>query len=139
MNKKMKILVVDDDRQMVKTICDILQFKEFETLPAYSGEEAVDKINNDVPDCVLMDLKMPGMNGVETLKIIKGVSPETPVVLMSAYASAEQSKEANLLGVVTILTKPVDLQQLLSLLALLENKKSVLISDDDATDLGDKK
>lgn len=131
MSAKLKVLVVDDDRQMVKTIIDILQLKEYEALPAYSGEEAIDKLKDAVPDCVLMDLKMSGMNGVETLKIIKGVSPDTPVVLMSAYATDEQSREAKLLGAATVLTKPIDFRQILSFLAKLREEENVLSVDED--------
>lgn len=131
MNEKLKILVVDDDRRMVRTICDILHVKGYETLPAYSGEEAVEKVRNDGPDCVLMDLKMPGIGGVEVLKMIKGVSPATPVVLMSAYATEEQTEESKRHGAATVLTKPVDFQQILSFLSLLRKEESILIVDDD--------
>jgi two-component system, NtrC family, response regulator HydG len=131
MREKPKILVVDDDRRMVKTICDILRVKGYEVEPAYSGEEAVQKVQEEVFDCVLMDIKMPGIDGVKALKMIKGVSPGTPVVLMSANASFEQAEEAKLNGAATVLTKPIDFQQILSFLALLRKEESVLIVDDD--------
>ncbi|MBK5275776.1 MAG: response regulator [Desulfuromonadales bacterium] len=131
MSDKPKILVVDDDRRMVKTICDILRVKGYETLPAYSGEEAVQMVNGEEFDCVLMDIKMPGINGVDALKMIKGVSSGTPVVMMSANASFEQAEEARLHGAASVLTKPIDFQQILSFLALLRKEESVLIVDDD--------
>jgi len=131
MNEKLKILVVDDDRRMVKTIGDILRAKGFDVDLAYSGEEAVAKVQSDVPDCVLMDIKMPGINGVETLKLIRDVSPDIPVVLMSAYATDEQVADAKQHGASTVLTKPIDIQQVLSFLALLRKEKSVLIVDND--------
>lgn len=63
----MKILVVDDDRRIVKTTCDILKIKGYEAIAAYSGEEGLAKVRSDPPDCVLMDIKMPGINGVEAI------------------------------------------------------------------------
>jgi DNA-binding NtrC family response regulator len=130
-SEKPKLLVVDDDRRMVKTICDILRVKGYEALPAYSGEEAVAMVKGEAFDCVLMDIKMPGIDGVAALKMIKDGSPDTPVVLMSAYATDEQLIEAKRQGAATVLTKPIDFQQILSFLSLLRKEESVLIVDDD--------
>ena len=131
MNKKMRVLVVDDDRRMVKTICDILNINGYEADPAYSGEEAVLKVKSEEPGCVLMDLKMPGIDGIETLKILAEVAPHLPVVLMSAYATKEQAEEAKREGAYTVLSKPLDLQLVLSFLSLLNKEESILIVDDD--------
>lgn len=131
MSEKLKVLVADDDRRMVKTISDILRVKGYEVDTAYSGEEAIEKVKDGSPDCVLMDIKMPGIDGVETLKMIKDVSPGTPVVLMSAYATDEQTEEAKLNGAATVLTKPIDFQQILSFLSLLRKEESILVVDDD--------
>jgi DNA-binding NtrC family response regulator len=78
-----------------------------------------------------MDIKMHGIDGVAALKVIKGVAPDTPVVLMSAYATDEQIAEAKQYGAATVLTKPIDFQQVLSYLSLLRKESSVLIVDDD--------
>ncbi len=131
MSERLKILVVDDDRRMVRTICDILRVKGYEPLPAHSGEEAVQWIKGEEFDCVLMDIKMSGIDGVTALKMIKNAAPATPVVLMSAYASDEQRAEAKRYGAASILTKPIDFQQVLSYLSLLRKESSVLIVDDD--------
>lgn len=131
MEEKTKVLVVDDDRRMVKTICDILNVKGYEAIAAYTGEEAVEKVKSDKPDCVLMDIKMPGINGVEALKMIKGISPDLPVVLVSAYATEEVEAEAKEQGAHAVLSKPVDIQMVLSFLSLLRKEESVLVVDDD--------
>ncbi len=123
--------MVDDDRRMVKTICDILMVKGYDSVKAYSGEEAVEKVASEAPDCVLMDIKMPGIDGVEALTMIKGASPELPVVLMSAYASYEKTEEAKRQGAYGVLAKPVDIQQILSFLAILRKEESILVVDDD--------
>ena len=131
MNKKLKVLVVDDDRRMVKTICDILRVKGYDTIKAYSGEEAVERVTKEAVDCVLMDIKMPGIDGVEALTIIRGTSPELPVVLMSAHASEAKTEEVKRQGGYAVLDKPLNIQQILSFLSLLRKEESILIVDND--------
>lgn len=124
MEKRIKVLVVDDDQRMVKTICDILRFKGYETEHAYCGEEAVEKAKENGLDCVLMDLKMPGIDGVETLKIIKGMRRDLPVMLMSAHATVEQAEEAMREGAHALLAKPIDIQATLLFISQLKEKLS---------------
>jgi DNA-binding NtrC family response regulator len=131
MKQKVKVLVVDDDRRMIKTMSDILRFKGFEPTQAYCGEEAVARVKEDGLDCVLMDLKMPGIDGVETLRLIQAASPDLPVVLMSAFATREQVREVKRLGAYTVLTKPIDIQLVLKFLSLLRKEESILVVDDD--------
>jgi CheY-like chemotaxis protein len=78
MSDQLQVLVVDDDRGMVKTISDILRIKGYEAVPAYSGEEAVEKVKGESPECVLMDIKMPGIDGVGALKLIRDAAPIFP-------------------------------------------------------------
>jgi DNA-binding NtrC family response regulator len=129
--EKLKILVVDDDHRMVKTISDILKVKGYEPTGAYSGEEAVSKVKEQEPDCVLMDIKMSGIDGVEALQLIKTIYPDLPVVLMSGFASQEQVKMATERGAYTVLTKPINIQILLTFLSLLKKEESILVVDDD--------
>jgi two-component system response regulator HydG len=131
MSDQLKVLVVDDDRRMVKTICDILRVKEYEAVPAYSGEEAVEKAKEESPACVLMDIKMPGIDGVGALKLIRDATPNLPVLLMSAYATGGQVEEAIQQGAYAVLTKPIDFEGILSFLSLLRKDESVLVVDDD--------
>ena len=131
MGETTKVLVVDDDRRMVKTICDILKVKGYEAVEAYTGEEAIEKVRSDNPDCVLMDIKMPGINGVEALQLIKGIAPHLPVVLMSAYATDELAFQARQQGADAVLAKPLDISSILLFLSLLRKVESVLVVDDD--------
>ncbi len=131
MKNSAKVLVVDDDRRMVKTICDILKIKGHSPFAAHSGEEAVSMVSAHTFSCVLMDIKMEGMNGIETLKAIKRKAPDLSVILMSAYATDEQKEEAKQYGAYTVLEKPIDLQVILLFLSTLMKEKSVLIVDDD--------
>ncbi|MDD4928642.1 MAG: response regulator [Gallionella sp.] len=127
----MKILVVDDDQRIVKTTCDILRIKGYEAVAAYSGEEGVDKVKSDPPDCVLMDIKMTGISGVEALKRMKLIVPLLPVVLVSAYATDDLMEQAKQAGAYAILSKPLNFPMILSFLSLLRKEESILVVDDD--------
>ncbi len=131
MEKMTKVLVVDDDRRMVKTLCDILKVKGFDAVASYTGEEAIEMATSYTPDCILMDIRMPGINGVDALEAIKKQLPGVPVVLMSAYATEEMMSEARQKGAYSVLSKPVDIQQILSFLSLLRKEENILIVDDD--------
>jgi len=127
----MKILVVDDDRRIVKTTCDILKIKGHEAIAAYSGEEGVEKVGMDAPDCVLMDIKMSGISGVEALKRMKALVPGLPVVLVSAYATDDLLEEAERAGAYAILSKPLNFPMILAFLSLLRKEESILVVDND--------
>jgi DNA-binding NtrC family response regulator len=110
----MKILVVDDEapiRDMIKK--GLSQMGGYNVEVAKNGLEAIEKIEKDVFDLVLTDLKMPEMDGLELLKTIKGIRPEVMVILMTAYGSIETAVEAMRLGANDYITKPVDLNELL--------------------------
>lgn len=127
----MKILVVDDDLRIVKTTCDILKIKGHEPSAAYSGEEGVEMVRSDRPDCVLMDIKMPGINGVEAMKQMQEIVPELPIVLVSAYATDELIAEAKSSGAYAVLSKPLNFPMILAFLSLLRKEESILVVDDD--------
>jgi two-component system, NtrC family, response regulator HydG len=131
MSDTTRVLVVDDDQRMAKTIFDILTIKGYTAITANSGEEAIEKVKTEALDCVLMDVKMSGINGIEALNILKKLKPGLPIILMSAYATEEQIIEAKQYGAYTILNKPVNIQQVLAFLSLLRKEKSILIVDDD--------
>jgi len=127
----MKVLVVDDDRRIVKTTCDILNVKGHEAIAAYSGEEGVEKVKSDRPDCVLMDIRMPGISGVEAMKQMRAAVPGLPIVLVSAYANEDTIKEAESAGAYAVLSKPLNFQMILSFLSMLRKEESILVVDDD--------
>ncbi len=129
----MKILIVDDDRRIVKTTCDILKIKGYEVVVAYSGEEGVEKARSHAPDCVLMDIKMPGISGVEALKQMKQFAPALPVILISAYAGEEIMEGAKRAGAHAVLSKPINFEMILSFLSLLSREEGIMIVDDDSS------
>jgi DNA-binding NtrC family response regulator len=125
----MKILVVDDEapvREMLRK--GLVQMGGFSVETAPNGPEAIEKIETEIFDLVLTDLKMPGMNGIELLKRIKGIRPEVIVVLMTAYGSIETAVEAMKLGADDYVAKPIDFNDLLIRISKAE-KESLLIKE----------
>ena len=110
----MKILVVDDEapvREMLRK--GLSELGRFTVEPAQNGLEAIEKIEKDVFDLVLTDLKMPEMDGIELLRTIKVTRPEIMVILMTAYGSIETAVEAMKIGANDYITKPIDFNELL--------------------------
>ncbi len=132
MSDNLRILVVDDDQRMAKTLADILKVKGYQAETAHSGVEALEKVAGKPFDCVLTDIKMPEVNGVELYRAIKGRQPDLPVVLMTAYSSDSLVAEGLDEGVVGVLTKPLDIGMLLTFFSFLRQERSVVIMDDDA-------
>jgi DNA-binding NtrC family response regulator len=127
-----RILVVDDDRAMVATLLDVLSLHGWEAVGAYDGEEAVALAGRESMDVVLMDIRMPRLDGVAALRAIKRAHPGTRVMLMTAHAAQDLLAQAEREGVLRILRKPVALDQLLPLLErAAAGRKPVLVVDDD--------
>lgn len=130
MIKKLSILIVDDDRMMVKTIEDILRAEGHEAETAHSAPEALEKIAETRFACVLSDIKMPEVNGIELYRAIKARQPELPVVLMTAYSSDKLVKEGLEEGAIVSLSKPLDINLLLSFFSSLHKERTIVIVDD---------
>ena len=126
------ILVADDDRHMAKTLCAILRRQGWDTTEVHSGEAAVEAASARRFAVVLMDVRMPGLNGVEAFRTIRQSQPRTPVILMTAYAAPELLAEAEREGVLRILPKPIPWATLTGLLGKVTDLDgSVLIVDHD--------
>ena len=131
MSDELRILVVDDDRRMARTLVDICLVKGFRAEAAHSGPEALVKVSQSEWDCVLTDIKMPEVNGVELCRAIKEVQPDIPVVLMTAYSADSLVREGLQEGAVAALAKPLDLALLLAFFSFLRQERSIVIVDDD--------
>ena len=111
MKNKKSILIVDDDIAH-RTMLRILLGWEYEIVEADCGSVAIEKVQKNPFDLVLMDVCMPEINGVEALDKIKASNPEIPVIMMTAYSSGETSAEALHKGAYDYLTKPFDFDTL---------------------------
>lgn len=107
------ILIVDDEPSIRRTVREILEYEEYEVEEAEDGEEAVEMIQSSSLDLVLLDIKMPGMDGMEVLKACADEAPETPVVMISGHGNVETAVEATKLGAFDFIEKPPDLNRLL--------------------------
>lgn len=123
MNKKLKILIVDDEPGMRETLSDILADKGYEVEAADDGFKAIELIKKKFYDLAFMDIKMPGINGVETLKQVKRISPETMVAMMTAYSVEDLIKKALQEGAYGIFHKPLDMDKVISVVNELSTKK----------------
>lgn len=131
MNKKVRILVVDDDRRMARTLADIFRVKGYGVNTAHSAKEALEKIEKGEIDCVLSDIKMPNVSGVELCRAIKEKTPDLPVILMTAYTDDRLVKEGLEKGAITVISKPLDINALLGFFSSLRKEHTVAIVDDD--------
>ncbi len=134
MNEKADILIADDNINLVKTMSLILRRKGYRVTAARDGTEAIARVWENPFDIIFMDIKMPGMNGVETFKRIKQIQPEAVVMMMTAYAVEDLIQEALEEGAYGILYKPLDIEKVF---AVIERSKEagqsalILVVDDD--------
>lgn len=111
---KYQILVVDDDKNICKMIeINLRKAKEYSVTTAISGEACLKMLREDVPDLVLLDIQMPGIDGIETLKRIRDDDPRIPVVMMSAHGTIEKAVQSMKLGAYDFITKPFASDRLL--------------------------
>jgi len=101
------VLVVDDDGAALESIQEILQREEYQVVAARSAEEALERLRTDDFGVVLTDLRMPGMDGMDLLRTIKALRPETEVVIMTAFGTIERAVEAMREGAYDFVTKPL--------------------------------
>ena len=110
------VLVVDDEKRVRDSIRGILQDEGFSVLEAGDGEEALTRVAVDKPDAVLLDVWMPGMDGIQTLQGIKRQDAELPVVIMSGHGTVENAVKATRLGAFDFLEKPLSMDRLILVL-----------------------
>lgn len=113
---KRRVLIVDDERNMRTTLADILVEEGFEVSTADSGEKAVKICRSEPFDAVLMDVRMPGIDGIEAYRRIRQQGNEARVIMMSAYSVEHLMEQTLEEGVVAFLRKPLDAARLLELL-----------------------
>jgi len=114
LNKKIRVLVVDDEEQFVKNMARILMVRGFDVFTAFSGYDAVHAVKNeDAFDVVVLDVKMPGMDGIETLVEIKRWNPDAAVIMLTGHATLSSGVQAMRKGAYDYLMKPCDIEDLI--------------------------
>ncbi|MHB1653191.1 MAG: response regulator [Desulfitobacteriaceae bacterium] len=107
-----KILVVDDQLGVRRLLFETFREAQYEVQMAANGNEAIELTAEFCPDLLLMDMKMPGMSGIETLRQLRALNIAIRVIMMTAYGDVHNMEQAKELGVIHYLTKPFDLFEL---------------------------
>lgn len=126
------ILVVDDERDLCQNLVDILQEFGFDVETALCGESAIEMVRRRCYDVALVDLKMPGMDGLTLSRAIRQAQPSTVSLIVTAYANPQTDTEAIQAGVWQVISKPVEFSLLLSLVNDVLNQPMLMVVDDDA-------
>ena len=111
---KAKVLLVDDEEDFLATLAERLETRGLKVSTANSGELALAKIDQEEFDLIILDLAMPGMDGLETLRRIKAKQPETEIIILSGQGSIKTSIAAMKLGAEDFIEKPVNIAELLA-------------------------
>ena len=113
MKPKIKVLVVDDEKQFAENLCRVLLFRDIVATPVFDGYQAVATLKASTDfSAVVLDIKMPGMNGIETLAKIKKIDPEMEVIMLTGHAEIESGTQAIREGAYDYLMKPCDIEAL---------------------------
>ncbi|WP_153126986.1 response regulator [Peribacillus tepidiphilus] len=107
-----KLLIVDDQFGIRILLNEVFQKEGYLTFQAANGIQALDIVSNHSPDLVLLDMKIPGMDGIEILKRMKKIDPNIQVIIMTAYGELDMIQEAKDLGALTHFAKPFDIDDM---------------------------
>jgi two-component system response regulator CpxR len=107
-----KVLLVDDEREFVQTLSERLLMRDMGSAVAYDGESALNLVNEDEPDVMILDLKMPGIDGIEVLRRVKETRPDIEVIILTGHGSEADREVCMKLGAFAYLQKPVDIDLL---------------------------
>lgn len=110
--KEIKVLLVDDEVDFVDTLAQRLKMRELLVDTVYNGEQALSFIKKTEPDVIVLDLKMPGLYGIEVLREIKTSSPQIQVIILTGHGAERDEEEARRLGGFDFLRKPADIDHL---------------------------
>lgn len=120
---KAQVLIVDDEEGIRESLSQIIEDDGYETVTVSSGEDAIKAVQETLPDLVLLDIWMSGIDGIQTLQEIKAMHPDLPVIMISGHANIESAIKATKMGAYDLLEKPLSLDKvLLSVQRALEKK-----------------
>lgn len=113
---KFRVLLVDDEEEFVAALAERLQMRGLDAGVAHNGEQALHAIQDEAPDVVLLDLKMPGMDGLEVLRRVKKSHPQIQIVILTGHGSQKDAETAERLGAFGYLQKPVGIGEIVQIL-----------------------
>jgi DNA-binding NtrC family response regulator len=114
--KKLRLLLVDDEKEFVQTLADRLKMRDLDAAVAHNGEEALSAVKKEEPDVIVLDVKMPGIDGIEVLRRVKQAYPNVEVIILTGHGSKKDEDAARSLGAFDYVNKPADLDKLVPLI-----------------------
>jgi DNA-binding response OmpR family regulator len=127
----LRIFIVDDNQDFAESLADILRSDGHQVELAFDGETAIEKFRQQTFDITFMDVKLPGKNGVESFFEIRKINPQAKVVMMTGYSVEQLVNQAIENGALGVLSKPIEMTQLLELLEKVKPNGIILLADDD--------
>jgi DNA-binding NtrC family response regulator len=124
---KAKVLLVDDEEDFLATLAERLETRGLKVNTVTSGEQAVEKAEQESFDLIVLDLAMPGMDGLEALKRIKAKQPDAEIIILSGQGSIKTSIEAMKLGAEDFMEKPVNISELLDKISNAKDKRLLVL------------
>ena len=125
MSNLTRVLLIDDERLFVESLTKVLRKREMMVHAAYSGSEAIAVLSAEKFDVIVLDLKMPEMDGLMILKAIRDRDTLTPVILLTGYIVIERVTEALKMGVTEVLLKPCPVETLVSAIENAHERKAI--------------
>jgi len=107
-----KVLLVDDEKEFLEIMSERMKARDMDVTTATSADQALEIIEKEAFDAIILDFQMPGMDGMEALKAIKAKKPEAQIILLTGYATVEKSVEAMKIGATDFVEKPADMEVL---------------------------
>lgn len=122
-----RVLLVDDEQDFLETLSSRLEVRGLKVSAVTSGEQAVAEAKQQDYDAIIVDLSMPGIDGLETLKRIKADNPNAEIIMLTGHGSVQSGVEAMKLGAGDFLQKPVELSELMSKIGEAKDKKMLVL------------
>ena len=113
MAEPMKVLIVDDEEDLIVTLVERLEIRGFEAVAVQTGKAALEQIQNNPFDVVVLDIKLKGEDGVEVMKHIKQIKSNLPVILLTGHMSKETNEEGLKAGAIDYIIKPINIDDLI--------------------------
>ena len=121
---KVRVLLVDDEEQFVETLAQRLEARDFAVATAFNGDQALDYLKGKDVDVVVLDVLMPGLSGIDTLREMKKIRPLTEVIMLTGHATVETAIEGMKLGAFDYLMKPTEIEELVEKITKAHGRKT---------------
>ncbi|MBF0377428.1 MAG: response regulator [Desulfamplus sp.] len=122
-----KILLIDDETEFLEIMSERMQNRGMDVTTVASAKDALKKVQDENYDAIIVDLMMPEMDGLETLKALKEINPEVQIIMLTGHATVEKGIEAMKLGAMDLLEKPADLNSLSEKIHKAKARKMILV------------